>query len=297
MDRTSLVPHRLEPARDRGSRGRAAVLSPPGTCAGSEQRAEASGESPVDGPGVVAGPEGRTGRGADDARRESDPGTRAGRLGISSAAAVAGRGRLCPGNRPSGNPRCPIDGWRSGVGRAGSRGRYATALPSPLALAASWDLRLADDYGALLGKECRELGFQISLGGTANLVREPRNGRNFECFGEDPILIGKMIARELKATQAAGSGREHQSLCPERPGDGPHGTTTWSWTSGPCGKPTSGVRDRHQGIGRRDGDGRLQPRQRRLRLRKQLPAERCAQEGRGASRAGSCRTGAPRTAR
>ena len=52
-----------------------------------------------------------------------------------------------------------------------------------------------------MGKECRQLGFQISLGGTANLVREPRNGRNFECFGEDPLLIGKMLARELKATQ------------------------------------------------------------------------------------------------
>ena len=48
------------------------------------------------------------------------------------------------------------------------------------------------------------MGFQISLGGTANLVREPRNGRNFECFGEDPILIGKMIAQELKATQEQG---------------------------------------------------------------------------------------------
>ncbi|MGA2657355.1 MAG: glycoside hydrolase family 3 C-terminal domain-containing protein [Verrucomicrobiota bacterium] len=93
---------------------------------------------------------------------------------------------------------------RSGVGRGAGRGRYATALPSALALAASWDLKLARDFGTLLGKECRDLGFQVSLGGTANLVRDPRNGRNFECFGEDPILIGKMIAQELKATQNQG---------------------------------------------------------------------------------------------
>jgi beta-glucosidase len=93
---------------------------------------------------------------------------------------------------------------RSGVGRGAGRGRYATALPSALALAATWDLRLARDFGALLGKECRELGFHVSLGGTANLVRDPRNGRNFECFGEDPILIGKMMAQELKATQDQG---------------------------------------------------------------------------------------------
>jgi beta-glucosidase len=93
---------------------------------------------------------------------------------------------------------------RSGVGQAGRGGRYATALPSSLALSASWDTELARDYGALLGKECRQLGFQISLGGTANLVREPRNGRTFECFGEDPILIGKMLASQLRATQEQG---------------------------------------------------------------------------------------------
>ncbi len=93
---------------------------------------------------------------------------------------------------------------RSGVGRGAGRGRYATALPSALALAATWDLKLARDFGTLLGKECRDLGFHVSLGGTANLVRDPRNGRNFECFGEDPILIGKMIAQELKATQDQG---------------------------------------------------------------------------------------------
>jgi beta-glucosidase len=90
---------------------------------------------------------------------------------------------------------------RSGVANTGRRGRYATALPCALACAASWDLKLAYEYGALLGKEVRDLGFNVSLGGTANIVREPRNGRNFECFGEDPILIGKMLGRELKATQ------------------------------------------------------------------------------------------------
>ena len=93
---------------------------------------------------------------------------------------------------------------RSGVGHAGGNGRYATALPCSLALAATWNPALADEFGALMGKECRQLGFQISLGGTANLVREPRNGRNFECFGEDPLLIGKMLGRQLKATQAEG---------------------------------------------------------------------------------------------
>jgi beta-glucosidase len=60
---------------------------------------------------------------------------------------------------------------------------------------------VAYEFGALLGKETRDLGFQVSLGGTSNIIREPRNGRNFQCFGEDPILVGKMLGRELKGTQ------------------------------------------------------------------------------------------------
>jgi beta-glucosidase len=106
-----------------------------------------------------------------------------------------------PGIPRLGIPDLQMTDGRSGVANTGGRGRYATALPCALACAASWDLKVAYEYGALLGKEVRNLGFNVSLGGTANIIREPRNGRNFECFGEDPILIGKMLGRELKATQ------------------------------------------------------------------------------------------------
>ena len=106
-----------------------------------------------------------------------------------------------PGVPRLGIPDLQMTDGRSGVANTGKRGRYATALPCALACAASWDQEVAYEYGALLGKEVRDLGFNVSLGGTANIIREPRNGRNFECFGEDPILIGKMLGRELRATQ------------------------------------------------------------------------------------------------
>ena len=106
-----------------------------------------------------------------------------------------------PGIPRLGIPALQMTDGRSGVANIGSRGRYATALPSSLADAASWDLNSAYEYGALLGKEVRDLGFNVSLGGTANIIREPRNGRNFECLGEDPILVGRMLGRELKGTQ------------------------------------------------------------------------------------------------
>ena len=93
---------------------------------------------------------------------------------------------------------------RSGVAHRGPHGDYSTALPSKLALAASWDLDLARDYGALLGKECYQLGFQILLGGTTDIIRDSRCGRCFECEGEDPILAGEMLAKEIRATQEQG---------------------------------------------------------------------------------------------
>ena len=109
-----------------------------------------------------------------------------------------------PGVPRLGIPALQMSDGRSGVANIGRTGRYATALPSALANAASWDLQSAYDFGALLGREIRDLGFNVSLGGTANIIREPRNGRNFECLGEDPLLIGKMLGSELKGTQAQG---------------------------------------------------------------------------------------------
>ena len=101
-----------------------------------------------------------------------------------------------------GIPALQMSDGRSGVANIGRTGRYATALPSSLANAASWDLQAAYDYGVQLGREIRDLGFNVSLGGTANIIREPRNGRNFECLGEDPLLIGKMLGAELNGTQS-----------------------------------------------------------------------------------------------
>ncbi len=106
-----------------------------------------------------------------------------------------------PGIPRLGLPDLQMTDGRSGVANIGYRGRYATALPSPSAAGASWDLKLAYEYGALIGKEVRDLGFNVSLGGTANLIREPRNGRNAECWSEDPILVGRMLGRALKGTQ------------------------------------------------------------------------------------------------
>ncbi len=115
-----------------------------------------------------------------------------------------GGGGFVAGIPRLGIPALQMTDGRSGVANIGYTGRYATALPSALANGASWDLQASYNFGALIGREARDLGFNVSLGGTANLIREPRNGRNFECQGEDPLLVGKMLGSELKGTQAQG---------------------------------------------------------------------------------------------
>lgn len=78
----------------------------------------------------------------------------------------------------------------------------ATPLPSSIALAASWDPQLSNEFGAQIGKELRIIGFTEGLGGGVNLARELRNGRTFEYMGEDPVLTGNMIVERINGTQA-----------------------------------------------------------------------------------------------
>jgi beta-glucosidase len=89
-----------------------------------------------------------------------------------------------------------------GVRSSAENGRYSTALPSNLGSAASWDPQAACDYGALIGRELRAQGYNMTLGGGVNLTREPRDGRTFEYMGEDPVLAGTMVGNRIKCEQA-----------------------------------------------------------------------------------------------
>jgi beta-glucosidase len=115
-----------------------------------------------------------------------------------------GGGGFVPGIERLGLPDLNMND--SAVGSAGGarKGRYSTALPSTLALASSWNTRLARDSGALIGRELADQGYNISLGGGTNITREARNGRNFEYMGEDPILAGNMVAQWIQGLQSQG---------------------------------------------------------------------------------------------
>ena len=116
-------------------------------------------------------------------------------LGNGGAGYVFGIPRL-------GIPSIQMSDAAYGVRSSAENGRYSTALPSDLALAATWDTQAACDYGALIGRELRAQGYNMSLAGGVNLAREPRNGRTFEYQGEDPILAGTIVGNRIKCERA-----------------------------------------------------------------------------------------------
>lgn len=80
----------------------------------------------------------------------------------------------------------------------------ATALPSGLAIASTFDADLAYLGGATIGAEARAKGFNVMLAGGVNLARDPRNGRNFEYLGEDPLLAGTLDGSAIAGIQSQG---------------------------------------------------------------------------------------------
>jgi beta-glucosidase len=77
-----------------------------------------------------------------------------------------------------------------------------TVLPSGILTASTWDPTLAERGGAMIGSEARATGYNVMLAGGVNLAREPRNGRNFEYGGEDPLLAGTMVGAIVRGIQS-----------------------------------------------------------------------------------------------
>ena len=97
-------------------------------------------------------------------------------------------------------------------GPIGVRGRRWTsvdpsiALPSPTALAATWDIRLVRRAGRLLAQEAHRKGVHVLLAPTVNLHRSPLGGRHFEAYSEDPYLTGQIGTAYVLGVQDGGVG-------------------------------------------------------------------------------------------
>ena len=110
------------------------------------------------------------------------------------------------------NPEIGLGRLVMSDGPAGVRGEAWTAddpslaLPSPTALAATWDDRLVREAGRVLAAEARRKGAHVVLAPTVNLHRSPRGGRHFEAYSEDPLLTGAIGAAFVRGVQDGGVG-------------------------------------------------------------------------------------------
>src|SRR3954453_20961380 len=77
----------------------------------------------------------------------------------------------------------------------------STQMPAPLALAATFDDSLAHAYGAVVGDEAAKTGNQVIFGPDINIMRDPRGGRTFEAYGEDPFLTSRMAVGWIHGLQ------------------------------------------------------------------------------------------------
>jgi len=97
-------------------------------------------------------------------------------------------------------------------GPAGVRGETwderdtSANIPSPTALAATWDGERVEAIGRLLAHEARRKGVDVLLAPTVNLHRSPFGGRHFECFSEDPLLTARIGVAYVRGLQTCGVG-------------------------------------------------------------------------------------------
>jgi beta-glucosidase len=107
---------------------------------------------------------------------------------------IAGQPSLCI-------PNLNLEDGPSGVGD-GLGG--VTQMPDGEASAATFDTQYEQAYGAAIGQEFAGKGVNAALGPTVNMVRDPRWGRAYETFGEDPYLSGEMASADVGGIQSQG---------------------------------------------------------------------------------------------
>lgn len=132
---------------------------------------------------------------------------------LTAALTLADKVRLLSGETAWQTFAAPAVGLRSitvSDGPIGVRGTRwderdtSLALPSPTALAATWDEGLVERLGRVLAGEARRKGVDVLLGPTVNLQRTPLAGRHFECFSEDPELTARLAVAYIRGVQEHG---------------------------------------------------------------------------------------------
>lgn len=85
-------------------------------------------------------------------------------------------------------------------------GVKSASFPVGIAIGATWNVALAEEIGAALADEVKSKNAHMLLAPTVNIHRSVTNGRNFECYSEDPILSAELAVGYIKGLQGQGIG-------------------------------------------------------------------------------------------
>ncbi|KAL4811965.1 putative glycosyl hydrolase [Aspergillus spinulosporus] len=83
-------------------------------------------------------------------------------------------------------------------------GTPTAVFPCSTLYGSTWNNALMEELGAELAYQAKLKSAQVVLGPTINIHRDPRGGRNFECFSEDPLLSGQLAAAIVRGIQSKG---------------------------------------------------------------------------------------------
>ena len=112
---------------------------------------------------------------------------------------ISGYAGYIPANTRLGIPALKLQDGAAGVA---DYLPFVTALPAPVAGAATWDTSLMNQYGQVLGAEEKGKGVNVVLAPTVNILRNPQWGRSFESFGEDPYLNSQLGVADIQGIQS-----------------------------------------------------------------------------------------------
>jgi beta-glucosidase len=96
----------------------------------------------------------------------------------------------------------PATNLEDGPNGVGDGAGGVTAFPDGESAAATFDPTLIQQEGTAMGAEFAGKGVNVALGPTTNLVRDPRWGRTYETYGEDPYLAGQITSAEVEGLQS-----------------------------------------------------------------------------------------------
>ncbi|ARM92629.1 beta-glucosidase 2 (plasmid) [Rhizobium sp. CIAT894] len=105
-----------------------------------------------------------------------------------------------------GVPKIKVTDGPNGARGAGSlvAGVKATCFPVAIALGASWNPDLVKQMGGALARQAKSKGAAVLLAPTVNIHRSGLNGRNFECYSEDPVLTSELAVAYIEGVQGEG---------------------------------------------------------------------------------------------